>query len=130
VAGLVEAHPSNPPTASQEPRAPLGHHVPRHDGVRSNGGHGPWRGRGITPETAAARIERFILFANELTREHGRDHEFVPPDPAGSIVLSRFRQTVGWFINRLPGGRVALSIQYGHLQLTMAEGTAPAPART
>jgi hypothetical protein len=33
----------------------------------------------------------------------------------------RFRQTVGWFINRLPGRRVALGIQYGHLQLTMSE---------
>jgi hypothetical protein len=91
-------------------------------GIRSNGGYGPWRGHGITPATAAHRIERFIGFANDLARDHGRDHELVPADPAGPIALSRFRQTVGWFIHRLPGGRVALGIQYGHLQLTMTDG--------
>jgi hypothetical protein len=91
-------------------------------GAPKTGSPDSWRGDGLIPATAADRIERFIELTNNLAREHGREHEVVPPDPAGTIVLSRFRQTVGWFINRLPGGRVALGIQYGHLQLTMSEG--------
>jgi hypothetical protein len=87
------------------------------DGFVTPAGRNPgWRGGALIPNTAAGRIERFIEIANELAREHCRDHELVPDDPAGMIVLSRFRQTIGWFINRLPGGRVALGIQYGHLQ--------------
>ncbi|SDC65633.1 integrase [Actinokineospora iranica] len=89
-------------------------------GARS-GGVTAWRGAGLTTRTAAFRVGRFIAFANELARDHARDHELVPEDPAGPISLSRFRQTIGWFVNRLPGGRVALGIQYGHLQLTMSE---------
>ncbi|MBF6216272.1 integrase [Nocardia puris] len=92
------------------------------DGIQRTGDPGAWRGDGLTPGTAANRIERFITFVNNLADQHGRHHEFVPADPAGGVVMSRFRQTVGWFINRLPGGRVALGIQYGHLELTMSEG--------
>lgn len=91
------------------------------DGVRRTVESGAWRGDGLTPDTAAERIDRFIQFANALATRHDRDHEVVPADPAGRVVMSRFRQTVGWFINRLPGGRVALGIQYGHLELTMSE---------
>ncbi|ONF72713.1 hypothetical protein AVR91_0208960 [Amycolatopsis keratiniphila subsp. keratiniphila] len=80
-----------------------------------------WRGQSLPPVAATARIERFVTLANELAHQHERDHELIPADPAGAIVLSRLRQTVGWFINRLPGGRVALGVQYGHLQLTMSE---------
>src|SRR6266498_307090 len=58
---------------------------------------------------------------NTRARAHGRDHELIREDPDGPIARSRFRQTVAWFINRRPGGRVALGIQYGHLQLTMSE---------
>jgi hypothetical protein len=35
--------------------------------------------------------------------------------------MSRLRRTVAWFISRLPGGRVALGIQYGHVHLAMSE---------
>ncbi|WP_410628205.1 hypothetical protein [Amycolatopsis sp. cmx-8-4] len=91
------------------------------DGGPAKAAPKPWRGESLTPAAAAYRIERFIGLANDLTHDHGRGHELVPADPAGTIVLSRLRQTVGWFINRLPGGRVALGIQYGHLQLTMSE---------
>jgi hypothetical protein len=45
----------------------------------------------------------------------------IPADPDGPLNMSRFRRTVAWFINRLPGGRVALGIQYGHVHLTMSE---------
>lgn len=91
------------------------------DGVHHAGEPGAWRGDGLTPDTASHRIQRFIAFVNRLVEQHGRDHELIPADPAGGIVMSRFRQTIGWFINRLPGGRVALGIQYGHLELTMSE---------
>jgi len=80
-----------------------------------------YSGQALLPDTANHRIRRFVAFANTLARAHGRDHELIPEDPDGPIALSRFRQTVAWFINRRPGGRVALGIQYGHLQLTMAE---------
>ena len=35
--------------------------------------------------------------------------------------MSRFRRTVAWFINRQPGGRIALGIQYGHLRASQSE---------
>jgi hypothetical protein len=89
----------------------------------------PWRrtnyiGEALTTGTAASRIEAFIGFANNLARRHGREHETIPDDPDGRITLSRLRRTVAWFINRLPGGRIALGIQYGHLRLTMSESYA------
>jgi len=80
-----------------------------------------YSGQALLPDTANHRVRRFVAFANTLARAHGRDHELIPEDPDGPIALSRFRQTVAWFINRRPGGRVALGIQYGHLQLTMSE---------
>ncbi|MER5217889.1 hypothetical protein ABT063_47180 [Streptomyces sp. NPDC002838] len=45
----------------------------------------------------------------------------MPDDPDGRIVLTRFRRTIAWFINRRPAGRIALGIQYGQLHATMAE---------
>jgi hypothetical protein len=35
--------------------------------------------------------------------------------------MRRLRRTVAWFINRQPGGRIALGIQYGHLRPSLAE---------
>jgi hypothetical protein len=79
------------------------------------------RGNALTPTFAATRIDKFIAHANQLAARHQLDHEMIPEDPYGPINLSRLRRTVAWFINRLPGGRVALGIQYGHLRLTMSE---------
>ncbi|TMM28148.1 MAG: hypothetical protein E6F99_30510, partial [Actinobacteria bacterium] len=89
----------------------------------------PWRqedyvGAAMTTGTAASRITAFISFVNDLAHRHGRPHEAIPADPDGRITLSRLRRTVAWFINRLPGGRIALGIQYGHLRLTMSESYA------
>lgn len=89
----------------------------------------PWRradhvGAAMTTTTAASRIAAFIGFVNDLARRHQRGHEIIPDDPGGRITLSRLRRTVAWFINRLPGGRIALGIQYGHLRLPMSESYA------
>jgi hypothetical protein len=43
-------------------------------------------------------------------------------DPDGPVTLSRFRRTIAWHIARLPGGTVALAIQYGHLRTLTSEG--------
>jgi hypothetical protein len=79
------------------------------------------RGAALTPTFAATRIDKFVAYANHLAARHGLDHEMIPADPEGPINLSRLRRTVAWFINRLPGCRVALGIQYGHLRLAMSE---------
>ena len=45
----------------------------------------------------------------------------IPADPDGAVTMRRFRRTVGWFISRQPGGRIALGIQYGHLRASFGE---------
>lgn len=78
-------------------------------------------GAAVTPQMAAQRIERFTRWANQLAARHGLAHELIPSDPVGRVSLRRFRRTVAWFINRQPGGRLALGVQYGHLHLTMSD---------
>lgn len=78
-------------------------------------------GDALSVRTANARIAQFTSWANALAAEHGRDHEQIPADPDGAITMRRFRRTVAWFINRQPGGRIALGIQYGHLRASLAE---------
>ncbi|MEU9565535.1 hypothetical protein AB0D16_26505 [Streptomyces sp. NPDC048161] len=79
-------------------------------------------GSAFTPALAVARIRRFAAWANELARQHGRDHELIPDDPEGAITLRRFRRTIAWFIVRRPSGRIALGIQYGHVTASLADG--------
>ena len=77
----------------------------------------------ITARAANGRIAEFISWVNTYAREHGLDSEAIPADPDGLVTLSRFRRTVAWHIARLPGGRIALAIQYGHLRtITTSEG--------
>lgn len=45
----------------------------------------------------------------------------IPPDPTGSITMRRFRRTLAWHIYRLPGGLIALGVQYGHVDLFQSE---------
>ncbi len=80
-----------------------------------------WRGAALTPTLAADRIAMFAAYASQLAERHGRPHEMIPADPDGPLNMSRLRRTVAWFISRLPGGRVALGIQYGHVHLAMSE---------
>jgi hypothetical protein len=80
-------------------------------------------GQVITAKAANGRIAEFITWVNTYAREHGLDSEVIPADPDGPVTLSRFRRTVAWHIARLPGGRIALAIQYGHLRtITTSEG--------
>ncbi|MBT2527496.1 hypothetical protein J7E91_19220 [Streptomyces sp. ISL-99] len=79
-------------------------------------------GAAMPTGTAAYRIEQFIIWANRLAARHGRAHEMIPADPTGRLTLRRFRRTVAWFINRQPGGRIALGLQYGHLELAVSDG--------
>jgi hypothetical protein len=82
-------------------------------------------GHVITAKAANGRIGEFITWVNTYAREHGLDSEAIPADPDGPVTLSRFRRTVAWHIARLPGGRIALAIQYGHLRtITTSEGYA------
>lgn len=92
----------------------------------TTGGHGRRRrtGDAMTCGGANQRIAAFICWVNDYTADEADlESERIPDDPDGDIVVSRFRRTVAWHIARLPGGRIALAIQYGHLRAsTVAEG--------
>ena len=79
-------------------------------------------GQVITTRAANTRITEFITWVNDYADEHGLDNETIPDDPDGPVTLSRFRRTIAWHIARLPGGTVALAIQYGHLRTLTSEG--------
>jgi len=79
-------------------------------------------GQVITARAANMRIAEFITWVNDCARQHGLDSETIPADPDGPVTLSRFRRTIAWHIARLPGGTVALAIQYGHLRTLTSEG--------
>lgn len=79
----------------------------------------------LRPHTATERIEALIQTANRLCdRLSLPDGYRIPPDPDGLVSLSRFRRTLAWHIRRLPHGKVALAIQYGHLTISQGEGYA------
>ncbi|MEE1821644.1 hypothetical protein PUR61_05465 [Streptomyces sp. BE20] len=82
------------------------------------------RAGSISPETVRARIEGFIVWANQEAARHRLPHETIPPDPHGQIGTARFRRTLAWHIARRPGGTVALAVQYGHLRTALAAGYA------
>lgn len=75
----------------------------------------------LTAGAAGHRIRSFITFANTLAEQHELAFEKVPEDPDGNITLKRFRRTIAWHIARLPGGRIALATQYGHLRLSTTD---------
>jgi len=77
----------------------------------------------LTAAGARDRIWSFIQYANQLAAQHNLDWEHIPDDPDGPVVLSRLRRTIAWHIARLPGGRIALALQYGHLRAsTVTDG--------
>ncbi len=78
-------------------------------------------GDAMTTGVATWRIGQFTAWANAVAAEHGREHEMIPDDPGGPVTMRRFRRTVAWFINRQPGGHIALGIHYGHLRASQAE---------
>lgn len=84
---------------------------------RDDGSDGPAKGHVIRP-----RIVQFIAWWNTYCASKNRMHEVIPPDPLGAITPRRLRQTLAWFIYRLPGGRIALGLQYGHLRGYTSDG--------
>jgi hypothetical protein len=78
-------------------------------------------GRFTTAETAGDRVMAFVGWVNRYAASQSLAAEQIPDDPAGSLSLSRYRRTVAWHIARLPGGRIALAIQYGHLRATQSD---------
>lgn len=77
----------------------------------------------LTAGPAGHRVRSFIDYANQLAAQHGLDFERIPDDPDGRVTLKRFRSTIAWHIARLPGGRIALATQYGHLRAsTVTDG--------
>ncbi|MGP5002210.1 hypothetical protein ACTXIX_16760 [Glutamicibacter ardleyensis] len=76
----------------------------------------------VSNQSAKWSIQWLIDWCNEQAERLEREHEIIPEDPAGLVVLRRFRRTLAWFIYRLPGGRVALGIQYGHLHSYTTDG--------
>ncbi|MFA4081352.1 integrase [Mycobacteroides salmoniphilum] len=91
----------------------------------TRGGNGHRRahaGKALSSEAANNRLQLFIDWINRYVRDNGLDSQYIPADPDGAIVLSRFRRTIAWHIARLPGGIVALSTQYGHLRTLVGEG--------
>ncbi|WP_433709266.1 integrase [Nocardia sp. CA-084685] len=76
-------------------------------------------GNVMTTLAANTRIRSFIAWVNDYATSNGLDDERIPTDPDGDVVVMRFRRTVAWHIGRLPGGRVALAMQYGHLRTSV-----------
>lgn len=79
-------------------------------------------GMSVTNARANESIRMLIDWCNSQAERLNRRHEKIPEDPAGAIVLRRFRRTLAWFIYRLPGGRIALGVQYGHLHSYTTDG--------
>ena len=74
---------------------------------------------------AAKRIATLIETANALREPLALPAAYtIPADPAGDVSLRRFRRTLAWHIRRLPHGKIALAIQYGHLTVREGEGYA------
>jgi len=74
-----------------------------------------------TAVTATKRIRRLSAWVNTYTASNNLLSESIPEDPGGPILLSRFRRTIAWHISRLPQGRIALAIQYGHLRAIQSD---------
>jgi hypothetical protein len=79
-------------TALFPAKAPWSIHNGRPDADRT--------GRFTTPETAGDRITAFAHWVNNYTAGHGAAAEHIPPDPGGTLSLSRYRRTIAWHIAR------------------------------
>lgn len=76
----------------------------------------------ISPQASRAVMARFTEWWNEFCSNADRPHEAIPSDPDGKIVPGRLRRTLAWFIYRVPGGRIALGLQYGHVRGYTSDG--------
>jgi hypothetical protein len=78
-------------------------------------------GEAMSTAGASYRIREFITWVNAFVTEQDLHSERIPDDPDGHLTIGRLRRTVAWHIARLPGGRIALAIQYGHLRTTTGQ---------
>lgn len=78
--------------------------------------------RPASAATIRTGVRDFIAWWNELAAQRGNHHEVIPPDPEGEVTPAQFRRTLAWFIYRVPGGRIALGLQYGHLRGYTSDG--------
>jgi hypothetical protein len=93
--------------------------------IDARGGRRRRTGEALSCMGANQRIARLIDWVNRHTTENDLAAERIPHDPDGDVVVSRFRRAIAWHIARLPGGRIALALQHGHLRApTVAEGYA------
>lgn len=76
----------------------------------------------VSNQRAKTAISELVSWCNARATSTGRAQETIPEDAAGDLTLRRFRRTLAWFIYRLPGGRVALGVQYGHLHSYTTDG--------
>ena len=76
----------------------------------------------LTTTAISNRLKTFVSWCNSVCEVHRAGSLRILEDPNGAITLSRFRRTLAWFIYRLPGGRVSLGIQYGHLRGITTDG--------
>lgn len=84
-----------------------------------------WRNddHALDPVNASKRIATLVTTANAIGERLGLPDAYkIPADPAGAITWRRFRRTLAWHIRRLPQGKIALAIQYGHLTIREGEG--------
>lgn len=79
----------------------------------------------LDPVNASKKLATLIDTANRLRVRLQLPNAYaIPPDPAGAVSLRRFRRTLAWHIRRLPQGKIALAVQYGHLTVREGEGYA------
>ena len=86
-------------------------------------GTGTWRStaRSAHTESVADNIRGLIEWCNSGAVS---GLPVIPPDPNGPITMRRFRRTLAWHICRRPEGRVAVAVQYGHLDLLQSDAYA------
>lgn len=75
-----------------------------------------------TRPASAAAIRTGVRDFIEWWNDFAAHHDVIPPDPEGEITPAQFRRTLAWFIYRVPGGRIALGLQYGHLRGYTSDG--------
>jgi len=78
--------------------------------------------RPVRAASVRTGIRELIAWWNRYCECGGNPHEAIPADPDGEISPARFRRTLAWFIYRIPGGRIALGLQYGHLRGYTSDG--------
>ncbi|MET7607355.1 hypothetical protein ABZS96_33800 [Streptomyces avermitilis] len=76
-----------------------------------------------TPGSTSDDLTRFIGWFNDTVAPQ-INHPVIPPDPAGAIEAPRLRRTLAWHIVRRPGGLIAGTTQYGHVQTQIMQGYA------